>query len=317
MGSAVSYCSPQQIQTVDLCGSEGKAPESTNLPCPVKYEEINHEAYMSLKPGLFEGLRFDVYRSMNRKFGLSNSLFMGSVDLPDCAPDPLKQSTAHFELGANLIDQKGKMDVVLMMGRVLSKGCMSARVKCDITNRFSIKANAELTNEPHFSVGMFNFDYKGNDYQAQLTMGNSAFYSVNYTQRVTPKLSLGGEWMWFGHQRKSCMGLAARYQTDSVITTALVKSEGDICCTYIQKLSDKVLVASDFVYNWNSTEAVTSIAYDHLLNQYRIRGRIDTNLCTAAYLEEKISAGLTLVLSAELDHRKKDYKFGFGLTVGD
>lgn len=123
--------------------------------------------------------------------------------------------------------------------------------------------------------------------------------------------------MWFGHQRKSCMGLAARYQTDSVITTALVKSEGDICCTYIQKLSDKVLVASDFVYNWNSTEAVTSIAYDHLLNQYRIRGRIDTNLCTAAYLEEKISAGLTLVLSAELDHRKKDYKFGFGLTVGD
>lgn len=48
MGSAVSYCSPQQIQTVDLCGSEGKAPESTNLPCPVKYEEINHEAYSKL-----------------------------------------------------------------------------------------------------------------------------------------------------------------------------------------------------------------------------------------------------------------------------
>ncbi|CAL5215290.1 unnamed protein product [Lathyrus oleraceus] len=27
--------------------------------------------------------------------------------------------------------------------------------------------------------------------------------------------------------------------------------------------------------------------------------------------------GLNFILSAELDHKKKDYKFGFGLTVGE
>ncbi|KAG0600380.1 hypothetical protein M758_11G029000 [Ceratodon purpureus] len=174
-----------------------------------------------------------------------------------------------------------------------------------------------LTNDPHFSVGMFNFDYKGNDYQAQLTMGNNAYYGVNYMQSVTRNMSFGGEGIWLGRDRKSGMGLAGRYKTDTVIATSLVKSDGDITCTYVQRLSDKVSVASDFVYNWNSGEALTSIAYDYLLGQCRIRGRADTNLCTAAYLEEKFSAGLTFLLSAELDHRRKDYKFGFGLTMGD
>ena len=37
-----------------------------------------------------------------------------------------------------------------------------------------------------------------------------------------------------------------------------------------------------------------------VLLQCRLRGRIDTNLCTAAYLEEKFSSGLTFLLSAEV-----------------
>ena len=37
----------------------------------------------------------------------------------------------------------------------------------------------------------------------------------------------------------------------------------------------------------------------------------------AAYLEERINVGVNFLLSAELDYLKKDYKFGFGLTVGE
>lgn len=39
---------------------------------------------------------------------------------------------------------QGKMDIVLMLGRVLSDGRMSARVKYDVNDRFSIKANAQV-----------------------------------------------------------------------------------------------------------------------------------------------------------------------------
>ncbi|KAF2542940.1 hypothetical protein F2Q68_00032271 [Brassica cretica] len=46
------------------------------------------------------------------------------------------------------------------------------------------------------------------------------------------------------------------------------------------------------------------------------RGKIDSNGVTSALLEERLSMGLNFLLSAEVDHKNKDYKFGFGLTVG-
>lgn len=48
-----------------------------------------------------------------------------------------------------------------------------------------------------------------------------------------------------------------------------------------------------------------------------LRGKVDSNGCVAAFLEERLNMGLNFILSAELDHPKKDYKFGFGLTVGE
>lgn len=54
-----------------------------------------------------------------------------------------------------------------------------------------------------------------------------------------------------------------------------------------------------------------------MLRQCRLRGRIDTEGKIAAFLEERINVGVNFLLSAELDHVKKDYKFGLGLTVGE
>ena len=37
---------------------------------------------MSLKPDLFEGLRFDLTKPLNHNFALSHSIFMGNIDVP-------------------------------------------------------------------------------------------------------------------------------------------------------------------------------------------------------------------------------------------
>eukprot|EP00249_Psilotum_nudum_P005651 c19087_g1_i3 orf=1-273(-) len=55
--------------------AEGKKDEKIdwlNLPCPVSYEEIQRETMMSLKPELFEGLRFDFTKPLSPKFSLSH-----------------------------------------------------------------------------------------------------------------------------------------------------------------------------------------------------------------------------------------------------
>lgn len=37
---------------------------------------------VSLKPDLFEGMRFDFNKGLNQKFSLTHSIFMGSVEVP-------------------------------------------------------------------------------------------------------------------------------------------------------------------------------------------------------------------------------------------
>lgn len=283
-----------------------------NLPCPIAYDEIQREAFISLKPELFEGLRFDFTRPLSPKFSLSHSVFMGSLEVPSQTTEIFKVPAAHYEFGANFLDSR-----CMLIGRILTDGRMSARVKYDFTDNFTMKVNAQLTNEPHFSQGMFNFDYKGKDFRTQVQMGNNAFYGVNYIQSVAPHMVLGGEVFWLGHQRKSGVGFAARYNTEKMVATCQLASTGLVSMTYVRRISEKVTLASDFLYNHATREATSTLGYDYLLRQCRLRGRIDSNGCVAAYLEERLNLGVNFVLSAEIDHWKKDYKFGFGMTVGE
>eukprot|EP00252_Welwitschia_mirabilis_P006843 TRINITY_DN1774_c0_g1_i1.p1 TRINITY_DN1774_c0_g1~~TRINITY_DN1774_c0_g1_i1.p1 ORF type:complete len:339 (-),score=52.33 TRINITY_DN1774_c0_g1_i1:341-1357(-) len=283
-----------------------------NLPCPIPYEEIQREVLMSLKPDHFEGLRFDFTRPLNQKFSLSHSLFMGSMEVPSQSSEVVKVPNAHYEFGANFLDPK-----CMLVGRILTDGRMSARVKYDLTDNLTLKINAQLTNEPHFSQGMLNWDYKGKDFRTQLQLGNHAFYGANYIQSVSPHLSLGGELFWLGHQRKSGIGFAARYNTDKMVATGQISSTGIVSLGYVQKVSEKVSLATDFMYNDMTNESHASVGYDYILRQCRLRGRIDSNGIVGAYLEERLNMGVNFVLSAEIDHWKKDYKFGFGMTVGE
>ncbi|XBI71311.1 hypothetical protein VPH35_065569 [Triticum aestivum] len=310
-----------------------------NLPCPVPYEEIQREALMSLKPELFEGLRFDFTKMLTQKFALSHSVLMGSLEVPSQSADVIKVPTSQYEFGANFLDPK-----LMLIGRLMTDGRLNARVKCDLTENLALKINAQLTSEPHYSQGMFNFDYKGTDYRAQFQIGNNAFYGANYIQSVTPNLSMGTEIFWLGQQRKSGIGFNSRYNTDKMVGTLQVASTGIVALSYVQKVSEKVRhyyyehelfacyfnqvltckytevqvsLATDFMYNHMSRDVTSSVGYDYILRQCRLRGKVDSNGVVAAYLEERLNMGVNFLLSAEIDHPKKNYKFGFGMTVGE
>ncbi|CAH9073444.1 unnamed protein product [Cuscuta europaea] len=283
-----------------------------NLTCPIPYEEIHREAFMSLKPELFEGMRFDFTKALNQSFSLSHSVFMGPTEVPSQSTETLKIPTAHYEFGANFIDPK-----LFLIGRVMTDGRLNARVKCDLSDALSVKANAQISDEPHMSQGMVNFDYKGKDYRMQLQMGNGGLLGASYIQSVTPHLSLGGEVFWAGQHRKSGIGYAARYNTDKMVASGQVASTGLVALNYVQKVSEKVSLASDLMYNYIAGDVTASVGYDYMLRQCRLRGKIDSSGCVSAFLEERLNMGLNFILSAAIDHKKKDYKFGYGLTIGE
>uniref|UniRef100_A0A0D3EMB8 Mitochondrial import receptor subunit TOM40-1 n=2 Tax=Oryza TaxID=4527 RepID=A0A0D3EMB8_9ORYZ len=308
----------------DAAADEEKV-DYMNLPCPVPYEEIQREAFMSLKPDVFEGLRFDFTKMLNPFFGLSHSGFgcivtilvrlsvsMGSMELPSQGADVIKVPTSNYEFGANFMDPK-----MMLIGRVSHDGRVTGRVKCDLLENLCLKINAQLTNEPHYSQGMFSFDYKGKDFRSQFQLGNNAFYGGNYIQSVTKNLSLGTEAFWLGQQRKSGVGFVARYDTKKMVATGQIATTGLVSLSYVQKVSEKVSLASDFMYNHMAKDVTASFGYDYMLRQCRLRGKIDTNGVVSALLEERLTPGVNFVLSAELDHWKKDYKFGFGMVLGE
>jgi mitochondrial import receptor subunit TOM40 len=267
---------------------------------------------VSLKPELFEGFRFDFNKGVTPKFSLTHSVFMGSLEVPSQSPQLIKIPASSYEFGAILVDGPS-----MLIGKVYTDGRLSGRIKHDLTPDLSVKLQTQLSPEEGYSQGMVDVDVKGADWQAQGKVGNGGFLGCNYIQSVTPSLSLGGEAFWLGAQRKSGVGIAARHATDAAVSTAQLASTGLVSLTYCQRVSDKVSLAADFMYNWHSREATASAGYDYMLRNCRLRGRVDSQGCVAAFLEERLNLGVNFLLSAEVDHAKKDYKFGFGLTIGE
>lgn len=284
------------------------------LPQPVRYEELQREVMMSLKPDLFEGLRFDFTKPFNQNFAVCHSFFMGNADVPaQPGAPPLKMAVGTYEFGANLVSARGDMAV----GRVLTDGRMTGRVKVDLSDAVSLKVQTQMSPEPGMSQGMVDVDFKGTDWNGQVKLGNNQFYGLNYFQSVTPNLTLGGEAFWLRAQGKSGTGFAARHAGTNHVATAQVATTGLVSLGYVHRVSDKVSLASDFLWNWQAREATASFGYDYLLRQCRLRGRIDTEGRVAAFLEERVNVGVNFVLSAELDHLTKNSKFGLGMTVGE
>ena len=264
--------------------AKSNAPETgrvnyNDLPCPVKYEEMQREVMMSLKTDLFEGARFDYNKQLNQKFFLSHGFFLGNVEVPAQGGQIIKIPTSTYEFGANVVDQN-----YMLVGRILTDGRVSGRLKYDMSDWLSLKLQS--TKETGFSQIMFDADFKGLDYQAQIKYGSGQFYGVNYLQSVTPALALGGEGFYLGSQGKSGVGFAARYADDKTVATGQVATTGLLSLTYCLKVSEKAMLATDFLWNWNQRSATASVGYDYILRQCRIRGRIDNHGVVSTFLEE-------------------------------
>lgn len=143
-------------------------PPSTFLPSPPRHARKKNRrvtSTVSLKADHFEGGRFDFNKQLNQKFFLSHSIFMGSIEVPAQGNQIIKIPNATYEFGANVVDTN-----YMLVGRVLTDGRMSGRLKYDLSDALSAKL--QTSKEPGFSQVMVDLDYKGLDTQAQLKLGN-------------------------------------------------------------------------------------------------------------------------------------------------
>ncbi|KAL6764076.1 40 kDa translocon at mitochondrial outer envelope membrane [Haematococcus lacustris] len=291
---------------------KNERPSYLELPAPVKYEDIQREVMMALKPDLFEGMRFEINKPLNPNFFLSHSLFMGNMDLATGGRQQLKTPMGHYEFGANVVS-----DRYMLLGRITTEGRLSGRIKYDLAQWMAMKLHLQLSGEPGQSQAMLDTDLKGGDWNAQLKLGSPSFLGLNYFQSLTPRLSAGGEFFWLHSNLKSGVGLAMRHQGTKHVATMQVATTGILSLQYAHKVNEKVTLATDFLWQFATREATATLGYDATLRQCRLRGKIDTNGVVTAFLEERFSPGINFVLSGELDHLHSNYKFGFGVVAGE
>ncbi|EFH66217.1 hypothetical protein ARALYDRAFT_334563 [Arabidopsis lyrata subsp. lyrata] len=251
--------------------------DNLNLTCPVGYDYVDNEAYDLLNPHYFKGLYLEYYPTFfNEKLHISSTM-----------------GTKHYQLCASYLNPK-----LVFMGKVNSHGRLSARVKAVITDKLIVHAHSEALN-----------------YRAQFQLGSNSIIGATYIQRVTPRLSLGGEFFWATMAQESGVGYAARYETNKMVASAKVISTGSVIMTYVQKISKKVSLATDFVYNCFSRDVKAKVGYECDISRLsRVQGMIDSNGVAYALLKKEMKMGLASLLSACLDHMKKDYKLGLSLT---
>lgn len=139
---------------------------------------------------------------------------------------------------------------------------------------------------------------------------------VNYFQSITPSLSAGGEVFYLSQQLKSGVGLACRHVGERHVAVAQVANTGIVNLQYARRVTDRIMMVSDLLWQWPSREATATIGYDCVLRQARLQGRVDTNGVVSCFVTERFGP-LNFLLSAEVDHGSRNYKFGFGFTLGE
>jgi len=275
-----------------------------DYPNPGRVEELKKEAQQVLSPDLLEGARFEFNKTLTQKYALLHNVTLGQPGVPGT-----------YEFGANFGDER-----VLLASRIDLAGRLSGRLNASLSDSWLMRLQTQIQPEGGNTIKA-DVDYKGGDFCAGAYGIGGGLLGASYMQSVTEGLALGAE--GFFHTMKSQVrggAGAMRYvwggKGENVATAKVgTFGNGAVELAYQRKVSEKVALATEMQYYHNQF-CQFGLGYEFKLRSSVFKGLIQSDTTCSAVLEERIQPGINLLLSGQLNHKKKDYKFGVGLTIG-
>jgi len=277
--------------------------DATDSTTPLKFEDLTRESKSTLGTmELYDGFRFEFNKTLGEKppFAVSHAIAMGSAMEP-----PSYNFSSNLLVGSSLLS-----------GRIDTDGHMMGRWNQEITKRFTTRLTGQISPEPHSSAVSVDFDYKGRDWFGNFKWGNPGLYGISYTQALTPAVTVGAETFYHHKQGISVYTLGARYDNPKFTATGML-SAGHFAATYTHKLTPRISFGTELTAMWASG-ALDTIAvggFEYHLRTSNLKCHIDTNGKVTAFVEEMMNPFTAVTICAELDHSKKQYHFGFGVTM--
>jgi len=228
---------------------------------------------------------------------------MGSTQMP-----------ASYEAGANFGD-----DRMLLISQVDMAGRLSGRVHTQLNDSWLLRCQAQVGPEDNGNSFKADLDYKGSSNCLSgymMGMGAVGFHAL---QSITENLALGAEGFYAVNAKTFGGAGAARLSWGGKgenVASAKVGTfgQGSVELAYSRKVSPKVALATELLYFHNQA-CQFQVGYEFALQKATFKGAIKSDTTCMAALEERITNEVSLQLAGELNHKKKEYKFGVGLGV--
>ena len=276
----------------------------SSLHTPPRLEELKKEATPILAVDCFDGARFEFNKSFSPKFALNHNITMGSTAVP-----------SGYEFGANFGDEN-----VLLASRIDMAGRLNGRINAQVSDALTLRMQAQVSPEADAGASSckLDADYRGSSFTASGSYMAGGLLSGTYLQSVSQSLALGAEGFYHVHKHVNGGAAAARCvwgHNGEHVATAKAGTFGNVELCYQRKVSEKVGLATELQYYHNQF-CTFGVGYEFRLRNSTFRGLIASDTSCSAVLEERVSPGINLTLSGNLNHKKKEHKFGIGLQCG-
>jgi len=159
-------------------------------------------------------------------------------------------------------------------------------------------------------------DYKGTDFHLQAKWLNPGSYGLSYFQSVTKTLGLGFDIFYNYKQRLAITTLGGRWVRDKDVI-AIVGTYGHLTCSYAYRLSDRITLATELIFQLSQSgwESSWNAGGECAMRMASFKGSINSAGKITGVLEQGVSDTSKVVICGELDHPKKQYRFGLGIQL--
>ena len=285
--------------------AEAQEKARLSLVHPGFYEHAQNELKRVLTPDIFDGCRVEVHKPLGSKFATSHTIWIGSTLIPN----------GIYQFGANaVIGSDLNAPDTLLSGRITPDGRLDARWHQNLNKQVTLRIQSQLSSEAEGLPGVIDVDYVGSDFGVNMKCMPGPLFGLSYFQSITNALAMGGEGYYAAEHNKSILSYCARYTTPDWMGIATYGSIGTLHLHYMRKLSDRVKLASELVYNNSNGESTANVGAEFTLRQSRFLTNVDHTGKISSTIEAQLGQGVTMLMSAEGAPARNEFKFGYGLN---
>jgi len=272
------------------------------------------------QPDVMEGFFVRAMKGVGNNLLLNHQLVFTQVPVPTFGGEPQRKAHSTYSFGAILVPGSTPGGQTMARCDVDDQLNVTLRGALELSPWAQLKANLQLAQAPRGqdpSMYEVAVQAQREAWNAKASVASGSVFQANALRQVTRALALGGEVFYVGGEQD--MGgytVTGRLTHADHTVTANWSSMGALGLTWLRKYGDKVSLWSslDVVRTPNRSESVCQAGYDASFRMARVRGSLDSNGVVKLCLEERITPGTTLTLSAEIDHAHQSHKFGLGVA---